>query len=962
MAKTSQLNSLDTVAQDDLVQVVDVSDTQTMGVLTGTNKKITIANLAVGLGANGALQRTIQPGTTSQYWRGDKSWQTLNKTVVGLSNVDNTSDANKPVSTLTQTALNLKANLASPTFTGTPAAPTALAATNTTQIATTEFVQTALENLKFVHNQKGQSIILDNHTTELLGLSDLSGSNCKVAVNENGTRIAIATIKYGIHIYDYVNDLWSKTATLTFSNYSPSGMIYSIAMNKSGTVIAFNAITSSGSNYFVDVYTLQGSSWIQLGSRISLVYQMNGVSCPICINDAGTRIAVGEGQHDTPFINCGRVRIYDFVGSAWTNIANITGLRASAAIGTHGLAMSGDGNRIAVGAAGLYEGSGSSSTDYYGYVAVHDSSTNWSTLGTVFLTNANTSASFKSVSLNEDGTVLAFPDTLSKFTYIYKYNGISWVRHGFTHTYPSDDVDYYDTNYEHEGTDRFSGALPGGVCKLNSAGNMIAITRPLGGDTANRTDFRNAITVYKLIGGAWHSLSLDSIYGSHAKEYLGGLGLSTALSSDGMTIIAQGIDGSVSTNSIAWNQLGADINGKAVGELSGWEMSMNTAGNRIAFGATTADNGGITNRGVVRVYEYGSGNNVWSQMGSDILGEAAEDLSGRSVAISSGGDRVVIGALYNDGGALDSGHLRVYKWDDYGWTKLGQDIDGLATLDQFGISCSINAIGDRVAGGANLAGPSGGHVRVFSLNGSTWTQLGQTINGSGVGAWFGEEVMLNDFGDRIMITSPGSDSNGIDSGSIFVYSLVGSTWTQLGQTINGSATGSALGRGASMNASGDRIAFRDSVTGVRIFQLVGSTWTQMGSNIVGEVNFGQNCKLNAAGDRVAISDLTDDGGGTDSGCVRLYQWDGSGWIQLGLDIRGEAANDQSGLGLNINGAGDRVVIGARLNDGGGTDSGHVRVFEIQSIDTISTLKTINKVYSVSDSFSSLNYPNNYSYN
>jgi hypothetical protein len=43
----------------------------------------------------------------------------VTKSMVGLGNVDNTSDANKPVSTATQTALNLKANLASPTFTGT---------------------------------------------------------------------------------------------------------------------------------------------------------------------------------------------------------------------------------------------------------------------------------------------------------------------------------------------------------------------------------------------------------------------------------------------------------------------------------------------------------------------------------------------------------------------------------------------------------------------------------------------------------------------------------------------------------------------------------------------------------------------------------------------------------------------------------------------------------------------------
>lgn len=66
-----------------------------------------------------AKENSITAGTTAQYWRGDKTWQTHDKASVGLSAVDNTSDASKPVSTAQQTALNLKANLASPTFTGT---------------------------------------------------------------------------------------------------------------------------------------------------------------------------------------------------------------------------------------------------------------------------------------------------------------------------------------------------------------------------------------------------------------------------------------------------------------------------------------------------------------------------------------------------------------------------------------------------------------------------------------------------------------------------------------------------------------------------------------------------------------------------------------------------------------------------------------------------------------------------
>lgn len=66
---------------------------------------------------------------------------------LGLNNVNNTSDLNKPISTATQTALDLKANLISPSFNGTPTAPTATVGTNTTQVANCAFVSTAISNL-----------------------------------------------------------------------------------------------------------------------------------------------------------------------------------------------------------------------------------------------------------------------------------------------------------------------------------------------------------------------------------------------------------------------------------------------------------------------------------------------------------------------------------------------------------------------------------------------------------------------------------------------------------------------------------------------------------------------------------------------------------------------------------------------------------------------------------------------
>ncbi len=88
-----------------------------------------------------AKEVTVTAGTTTQYYRGDKSWQTLDKTSVGLGSVDNTSDVNKPVSTATQTALSAKSPSASPTFTGTVTVPVP---TNTTDATTKSYVDTAV--------------------------------------------------------------------------------------------------------------------------------------------------------------------------------------------------------------------------------------------------------------------------------------------------------------------------------------------------------------------------------------------------------------------------------------------------------------------------------------------------------------------------------------------------------------------------------------------------------------------------------------------------------------------------------------------------------------------------------------------------------------------------------------------------------------------------------------------------
>ena len=123
----------------------------------------------------------------------------------------------------------------------------------------------------------------------------------------------------------------------------------------------------------------------------------------------------------------------------------------------------------------------------------------------------------------------------------------------------------------------------------------------------------------------------------------------------------------------------------------------------------------------------------WKKLGSDIDGEASGDQFGESVSISSDGSIIAIGAENNDGNGSNSGHVRVYEWNGSAWVQRGIDIDGEASSDYSGTSVSLNSDGSVVAIGApdNSDGLGRGHVRVYDWNGTIWSQVGSDLDGSG---------------------------------------------------------------------------------------------------------------------------------------------------------------------------------------------------------------------------------------
>jgi hypothetical protein len=181
-----------------------------------------------------------------------------------------------------------------------------------------------------------------------------------------------------------------------------------------------------------------------------------------------------------------------------------------------------------------------------------------------------------------------------------------------------------------------------------------------------------------------------------------------------------------------WQKIGNDIDGEAAGDYPGWSVALSSDGNTVAIGGADGNGEGS---GHVRIFQW-TAKSTWTQVGADIDGEAAYDVSGFSLSLSSDGKTVAIGAPRNDGNGSWSGHVRIFQWTESSstWTQVGADIDGEAAYDVSGHSVSLSSDGNTVAIGAvdnDGNGSRSGHVRIFQWteSTSTWTQMGADIDG-----------------------------------------------------------------------------------------------------------------------------------------------------------------------------------------------------------------------------------------
>jgi len=304
--------------------------------------------------------------------------------------------------------------------------------------------------------------------------------------------------------------------------------------------------------------------------------------------------------------------------------------------------------------------------------------------------------------------------------------------------------------------------------------------------------------------------------------------------------------------------------------------AMAADGDRAVFGAPLD---GAAANGAGAVYACERVNGAWNQTAKLTMSDAAvSDNAGSAVAIS--GDRIVVGAYNDDDLGSGAGSAYVFEYNGSAWTEVQKllPLDGAAG-DQFGYGVAIS--GNRIAVGAprhDLPVTGAGAVYVFEPVGGVWTQVAK-ITSSDVQAndFFGWSVALE--GDRLVAGAPWDDGALFDAGAAYAFHFDGASWIEIDELLPWDVTTSDH-MGESVAISGDRI-----VVGMRL----GVTQ------------------------------------GVGSGVAFVYSWNGSGWPGTArLHPEGGSASDWYGCAVAIRG--NRLVVGARLDDDLGFEAGAAYVY------------------------------------
>lgn len=303
-------------------------------------------------------------------------------------------------------------------------------------------------------------------------------------------------------------------------------------------------------------------------------------------------------------------------------------------------------------------------------------------------------------------------------------------------------------------------------------------------------------------------------------------------------------------------------------------------------------------------------------------------------AISLYGNTAVVGSIYDDDAEVNAGSVFVFAWNGVSWIQEAKLTASDAVEGQyFGASVSID--GDTVLIGAYLDGSeNSGSAYVFTRTNGVWTEQAKlTASDAGDDDNFGFAVSLD--GDSALIGAYRDDDGGSSSGSAYVFVRDGNVWTEQDKLTADDAASSDW-FGYTVDLSGDSAlvgAFLDDDAGSRsgsayVFTRSGDTWSQQAKLTADDAAAGDDfgSSISIDGDTAVVGAYADDDLASSSGSVYVYIRSDGLWTQESK-LTASDGEAYSYFGRSVSIDGDRLFVGAEQDDGGASQSGSLYVFE-----------------------------------
>lgn len=339
------------------------------------------------------------------------------------------------------------------------------------------------------------------------------------------------------------------------------------------------------------------------------------------------------------------------------------------------------------------------------------------------------------------------------------------------------------------------------------------------------------------------------------------------------------------------------------------------------------------------------------------LNTRSKDFFGKSCDLE--GERLVVGAFAATTGRPGSVHVFERVGDE--WVQKARLVHSDAGGgDELGNSVGIS--GDWVIAGAEYHdGPAGSNSGAAYLwkrgPDGKWTQAQKLLpSDSEAQDNFGEYVAIE--GDVAVVGERFDEARGNNTGAAYVFERgVDDLWVQTAKLVGSQAARNDLSADT-LAIEGGRIlmaSYRSDASGSNsgsayLFEKLGGAWTEVAHLVASDGGGEMSRGVAIHGDRVVLGARLDNTKGEAAGAGYVFErWNGQ-WIQTAKLIPASAkALDWIGEAVAVQG--DRIVLSGHHHDQVGSNSGAAFVFELKDGQWVETKKLVSSAITPNDEFS-----------